>query len=209
MRAHSWSGGRDRPTYVSWAGSEGREGLSQRTIRRKTDAGPQMTLQRHRLMRYPSPRCLRITLLIPFSLFLSAAPAFCFLKYFRPFFPHLPSCLSAFFFSHLTPQPSLLSQSSPRLEDISVSSLLCDFKFLPCPLCVSPTTSRFLPPARAPYTAWTKGTRGEGDRLEDSAWGMGPSSALCPGPPPQPQAYVGSLQQERDQLLSLSNWAGS
>lgn len=57
-----------------------------------------MTLQRHRLMRYPSPRCLRITLLIPFSLFLSAAPAFCFLKYFRPFFPHLPSCLSAFFF---------------------------------------------------------------------------------------------------------------
>lgn len=151
---------------------------------------PQMTLQGHQLMGYPSPLLLIYHSVIPFSLpqrpHHSAS-----LNTPLPSLPHLPSCLSALF-SHLTP-PTLtfIPVLTQVVEDLSFC-LLCDLKAFSCPLCASLTISRFLLPAGAPRSLdGVPGWQRTGRSTEHGTGGS--SSALCQWPPPQPQGCAGAL----------------
>lgn len=132
------------------------------------------------------PSWLFVTLQSP-SLSLSS-PIICFLKYYHPLSPLISPLAFLPCFHILLPQPSLLDRSSLRSGTISISSSLCDLEASSCPLCASPTTSRFLSPAGAPWV-WMEYQGGRGQtRGLDTGQGLlicfvlvasSPATRLC------------------------------
>lgn len=119
-----------------------------------------------------------------------------------PFPSHLPSCLSAFF-SHLI---SLILSFRPGWGG-SLFLICCVTlsPFLPS-LCLSHHLQISAPSWGSLESRWSTKGRGQAKVL---SMGRGSLSALCPWSPHQPQAVQDPCKQERDRLLSLSNWAGS
>lgn len=123
-------------------------------------------------------------------------------KYFHPLSPPISHLVFMPFFHTLLPNFHFSNDPCPGWG----RSL-----FLTCCVTLKSFLALSVPLPSPAGASWSLNERHQGGKRQAKGlnMGLGSSSALCPGSPHQPQSCAGSLQQERDRLLSLSNWAGS